>query len=91
MLKRTDLIMNNQKTILTLDAGGTNLVFSSIKQGEISNEFSLKTASQNLDEFLRKLIQGFSEVLILSGNKADAISFCFPGPADYEKWNYWRP
>ena len=72
------------KTILSLDAGGTNLVFSSIKQGVVCNEFSIKTASQNLDEFLKKLILGFKEVLNNSGEKADAISFCFPGPADYE-------
>ena len=76
--------MGTDKTILTLDAGGTNLVFSSITNGEIANEYTLPTASQNLDEFLNKLISGFKEVLKSSGGKADAISFCFPGPADYE-------
>lgn len=73
------------KTILSLDAGGTNLVFSSIEEGEICNEYSISTASQNLDEFLKKLISGFKEVIRSSGEKADAISFCFPGPADYEQ------
>lgn len=76
--------MGTDKTILTLDAGGTNLVFSSIENGEVSNEYSIPTASQNLDEFLKKMISGFQETLRQSGGKADAISFCFPGPADYE-------
>ena len=76
--------MNNPKNILSLDAGGTNLVFSSIMNGEVKNEYSLPTASADIDEFLRKLIKGFKEVINLSGEKADAISFCFPGPADYE-------
>lgn len=76
--------MNNQKTILSLDAGGTNLVFSSITRGEISQVFSLPTASENLEEFLKKMIFGFQEVIKHSESKADAISFCFPGPADYE-------
>ncbi len=76
--------MQQKKTILSLDAGGTNLVFSSIKGGEISSEHSMATSSQSLADFLNKLISGFSEVLKLSGGKADAISFCFPGPADYE-------
>lgn len=72
------------KTILSLDAGGTNLIFSSIKDGVVGAVYSLPTASQNLEEFLKKMISGFMEVLKLSGGKANAISFCFPGPADYE-------
>jgi glucokinase len=76
--------MTNKKTILSLDAGGTNLVFSSITKGKIGEVFLLPTASENLDEFLKKMIFGFHEVLKYSGGQADAISFCFPGPADYE-------
>jgi len=74
----------NSKNILSLDAGGTNLVFSSIMNGEVNNEYSLPTTSVDINEFLSKLIKGFKEVIKLSGEKADAISFCFPGPADYE-------
>ncbi len=77
--------MNTSETkILSLDAGGTNLVFSGIKAGEIIKEYAINTASQDLDEFLKKLIFGFREVLNSIGGTADAISFCFPGPADYE-------
>lgn len=74
----------SNKKILSLDAGGTNLVFSGIVSGEITQEYAIKTASQDLEEFLRKLIFGFREVLNSMVGSADAISFCFPGPADYE-------
>jgi len=76
--------MNNQKTILSLDVGGTNLVFYSIEGGETVKEYSLPTVSENLEDFLKKMIFGFEEVLKYSDGKADAISFCFPGPADYK-------
>ncbi len=77
--------MNTSETkILSLDAGGTNLVFSGIEDGETIKEYAIKTASLDLEEFLKKLIFGFREVLNAIGGTADAISFCFPGPADYE-------
>ena len=75
---------NSQTKILSLDAGGTNLVFSGIDSGETIKEYAIKTASHDLEEFLKKLIFGFREVLNAIGGTADAISFCFPGPADYE-------
>jgi len=72
-------------TILTLDAGGTNLVFNAIDaQKKISATTTLPAASKNLVEFLGKLISGFSVINKESGYMAKAISFCFPGPADYE-------
>ena len=71
-------------TVLTLDAGGTNLVFTAVRNNEILEEKVLLPApSANLEEFLKKLITGFSRLQEKSGGKADAISFCFPGPADY--------
>jgi glucokinase len=75
---------SREKHILSLDAGGTNLVFSSIIGGEVKKEYSLTTASNNLEEFLKKMIFGFKELMKSVEQKADAISFCFPGPADYE-------
>jgi len=71
--------------ILTLDAGGTNLVFNAIDaQSNICATTTLPAASKSLSEFLDKLISGFSTINNESGNIAKAISFCFPGPADYE-------
>lgn len=77
--------MNIDKTILVLDAGGTNLVFKAINKGVINEQtVTLPSRSTNLEELLRKIIKGFKEIQTLSGNSAAAISFCFPGPADYE-------
>ena len=71
--------------ILTLDAGGTNLVFSAVEEGTILKEtVHLPTASQSLEEFLKKVSLGFSNLQSQINRKATAISFCFPGPADYE-------
>ena len=73
-------------TILTLDAGGTNLVFKAIRDAKAaSDDFSLAANSDSLEELLQKIISGFREVEKQSGEKSDAISFSFPGPADYEK------
>jgi glucokinase len=78
--------MNQPNIILTLDAGGTNLVFSAIRDAKAaSNDFSLPAKSDSLDELLLKINLGFREVEKQSGEKAKAISFSFPGPADYEK------
>jgi len=72
--------------ILTLDAGGTNLVFNAIDaQNVVISTTTLPAPSVDLDEFLKKLLDGFLTINQNSGNNAKAISFCFPGPADYEK------
>lgn len=77
--------MKESPTILVLDAGGTNLVFNITKNGKIVGKtVVLPTPSKNLNEFLQKLIAGFKTIYSQSGSVAKAISFCFPGPADYE-------
>ena len=78
--------MNNNKTVLVLDAGGTNLVFNAVQNGVILNStFSLPAKSKSLKNLLEKILQGFREINQRTGNNAAAISFCFPGPADFEK------
>lgn len=77
--------MKNAPVILVLDAGGTNLVFTAAKnETVIGKPVILPAESDNLETFLQKLINGFETVNAQSGNKAQAISFAFPGPADYE-------
>jgi glucokinase len=76
--------MNN--TILTLDAGGTNLVFHAINSNNIiTASNTIEASSKNLDEFLEKLLTGFRTINKKTDNNAKAISFCFPGPSDYAK------
>jgi len=73
------------KLVLTLDAGGTNLVFSAVKNGKVLNEsVHLPTHSEDLEEFLTKLVTGFTQLQQKLNQDISAISFCFPGPADYE-------
>jgi len=77
--------MSNSKTVLVLDAGGTNLVFNAVCDGKITGKtFTIPAMSESLENLLEKIIHGFREINKQTGNKADAISFCFPGPADFE-------
>ncbi len=62
------------------------MVFTAIRDNKMLEEKVLFPApSESLEEFLKKLVAGFSQLQEKSGGKADAISFCFPGPADYEQ------
>ena len=75
---------NEQKTVLTLDAGGTNFVFSAICGGEeIVAPVSMPSYPDDLERCLKTIVIGFMEVISLMDVKPDAISFAFPGPADY--------
>jgi glucokinase len=75
---------NDQRVVLTLDAGGTNLVFSAIQANQsIVDPLTLAAHSDDLGQCLASLFEGFSLLLEQTGGKAVAISFAFPGPADY--------
>ena len=76
--------MNNSPIIFILDAGGTGFKFSAVQDSrEIIEPFTIPSAAPNLEEVLQKIITGFHECETRCGAKAAAISFCFPGPADY--------
>lgn len=42
-------------------------------------------AVESLDEMLKMIIKGFDQTLKSSGQQPSALSFCFPGPANWEK------
>ncbi len=77
-------INNDKRIVMTLDAGGTNFVFSAIR-GLISiiEPITLPSNGDNLDKCLNSIITGFKEVEKMLPEKPVAISFAFPGPADY--------
>ncbi len=80
--------MANYKTdsriVLTLDAGGTNMVFGAMRGGEfIVDPITLPSNANNLDLCLETMVTGFSSVINKLQDKPVAISFAFPGPADY--------
>jgi glucokinase len=77
---------NDKRVVLTLDAGGTNFVFSAIQGNrEILEPIHKKPHPDDLKKCLSMVIDGFKEVAQKITLKASAISFAFPGPADYEK------
>lgn len=76
----------DSRIILSLDAGGTNFVFNAIRGGEeLLEPIILSAKGDNLDSILIKIIKGFEEARKQITEEISAISFCFPGPADYEK------
>ena len=77
-------IEKDSRVVLTLDAGGTNFVFSALKGGkQITEEISLPSNANNLEKCLNTIFKGFETTLSLLSEPASAISFAFPGPADY--------
>ena len=74
----------DKKIVLTLDAGGTNFVFSAIcNNQEIVEPVHLKAVTTDTEGCLATLVQGFTTVKEKLGTEPVAISFAFPGPADY--------
>lgn len=76
---------NDKRIVLTLDAGGTNFVFSAI-QGykEIVKPLALAAIPDDLNACLDRIANGFEQIQHSLSEPADAISFAFPGPADYK-------
>lgn len=80
-------IFQDRRIVLTLDAGGTNFVFSALKGGKpITPLITLPSNSNNLEKCLLTIIKGFQKIIdLLLPEKPVAISFAFPGPAEYKK------
>lgn len=75
---------NDNRIVLTLDAGGTNFVFSAMQQGEsIVAPISRPSNGHNLELCLGTIVKGFEQVKKHLKDSPVAISFAFPGPADY--------
>ena len=75
---------DDNRIVMTLDAGGTNFVFSAMQGNmELINPITLPSSADNLDACLSTLIEGFSQTEKDLPTKPEAISFAFPGPADY--------
>ncbi len=73
-------------TVLSLDAGGTNFVFSAYSDNKkIVENISYPSHGDNLEKCLNTIIEGFENLIKRVEKKADAISFAFPGPADFKQ------
>ena len=71
---------------MTLDAGGTNLRFSALRGGKpVAETVSLPSNGDDLEKCLANIVEGFNRVKALCPQPPAAISFAFPGPADYPR------
>lgn len=74
----------DKRIVMTLDAGGTNFVFSAMQaNAEVVEAISLPSNADNLPKCLETLEEGFLKIKSQLKEEPVAISFAFPGPADY--------
>jgi glucokinase len=79
-------IYRDDRVVLTLDAGGTNFVFNAFKGGKAISKGVRKNANaDHLERCLANMKAGFREVMEEIVQVPVAISFAFPGPADYTR------
>lgn len=75
---------NDTRTVLTLDAGGTSFRFFATRGGKaIAETPAVPTRGDDLGHCLATIREGFERVKTLCDTPPVAISFAFPGPADY--------
>jgi glucokinase len=75
---------DDKRIVLTLDAGGTNFVFSAIQGNrEMVSPVRFPAETKVLERSLQTIESGFRQVLDQVPERPVAISFAFPGPADY--------
>jgi glucokinase len=84
--KLQEAYLEDTRVVLTLDAGGTNLVFGAMKGArEIVDPLTIPSAPDDLQKILHSIERGFKEILDRLQEPAHAISFAFPGPANYKR------
>ena len=74
------------RVVLTLDAGGTSFRFAAIAGNrEIAEGVTLPSRGDDLSACLSQIVEGFTRMKSEVGATApvSALSFAFPGPADY--------
>ena len=75
---------NDPRVVLSLDAGGTNLKFTAIRGDRLlAAPLYIPSRADDLDACLAAVRQGFHALADASPEPPVAISFAFPGPADY--------
>jgi glucokinase len=72
------------RIVMALDAGGTNLKFTAMRGNQLLLEpIYIPTEADNLERCLGNIVAGFTQVRSHCPEPPAAISFAFPGPADY--------
>lgn len=86
--KKTMENNNKETVVLTMDGGGTNLVFAAVAdEYRIIDRFKISIAKKrhNLNAILKSIISGFARLMEGLEFKPAAISLGFPGPIDAKK------
>lgn len=84
MPKILPMYKNDPRIVITLDAGGSFFRFTAIKSNQqICPIIEYPSEAKNLDKCLANMVKGFESVIALLPQQPVAISFAFPGPADY--------
>ncbi|MBN1578514.1 MAG: ROK family protein [Chitinispirillaceae bacterium] len=79
-------LSSDPRIVLTLDAGGTNFVFSAVRSNaHIVEPVTRSSSGDDLDRCLAVIERGFRAVMEKLDESPVAISFAFPGPADYPR------
>ncbi len=74
----------DQRIVMTLDAGGTNFRFTAMRgQKPVTETVSMPSHGDDLEKCLATIVEGFTRVKEQCPKAPAAISFAFPGPADY--------
>ena len=77
----------DNRIVITLDAGGTNLVFGAMRGCEfIVDPVTIPSRADNLDLCLQSMVNGFKTVIDLLDEKPVAISFAFPRSGRLSQW-----
>jgi len=75
---------NDDRIVMTLDAGGTNMVCSAMQNyKEVVAPIRYSSLPTDLEACLNAIVKGFEEVRSQLPCDPVAISLGFPGPADY--------
>jgi len=77
---------SDPRIVMTLDAGGTALRFSATRANQaVVEPLSLPSEPDHLEACLGNIVRGFQKVREALPAAPVAISFAFPGPADYPR------
>jgi len=79
-------LKNDRRVVMTLDAGGTSFRFSAMCGNEpVTETVVMPSNGDNLELCLANIVEGFARIKQQCPVMPVAISFAFPGPADYPK------
>ncbi len=77
-------LLADKRIVMTLDAGGTNFRFSAVQAGQaVTPTIVMTPHGHDLKLSLANIAGGFARVKSNCPAPPAAISFAFPGPADY--------